>query len=93
MREPGWMNLKMGEGSSISVAVPMVVGDAGYVNIVQLELRELDVTTSVDCVSFLLTPSLTVSLFVLSLTDDLFVLVRWLYGNTTWMECIAYMDL
>ncbi|KAI9475562.1 MAG: hypothetical protein EXX96DRAFT_506047 [Benjaminiella poitrasii] len=51
-RPYGWFNIKAGEGSYIKVTTPYVVGPNGYTNIVDVVLKDTDITTSVNYASF-----------------------------------------
>ncbi|RKP04573.1 hypothetical protein THASP1DRAFT_33643 [Thamnocephalis sphaerospora] len=55
-RPYGWLDLEMGTGSSLSVIVPMVVGETGYTTLVELAILNLNATTSVDYASMLVAP-------------------------------------
>ena len=52
-RPYGWLNVKMGEGSHLKVLTPFAVGEEGFVNTVDIVLKDTDITTSVNYASFL----------------------------------------
>ncbi|KAI9592098.1 hypothetical protein BDF19DRAFT_498830 [Syncephalis fuscata] len=53
-RPYGWLDLQMAPDSSLSVVVPSIVDDIGYTTKVELYMRNVDITTSVDYASLLL---------------------------------------
>jgi hypothetical protein len=60
-RSPGWVDLKAGSGSVIKVTTPFVIGPEGATNIVDINLKEVDVATSVNYASVLQSPKVEVS--------------------------------
>ncbi|KAI8885057.1 hypothetical protein K501DRAFT_284510 [Backusella circina FSU 941] len=49
----GWLDIKAGEGSSIKVVTPFATGEDGYINIIDINLRDTDISTSVNYASFI----------------------------------------
>ncbi|KAG2212468.1 hypothetical protein INT46_008005 [Mucor plumbeus] len=52
-RPYGWFNIKAGEGSFIKVVTPFAVGENGYGNVIDVVLKDTDITTSVNYASFI----------------------------------------
>jgi hypothetical protein len=51
MRPFGWLELKATDGSMVSVDIPMIYGPDGYKNVVQVDLLNLVITSSVNYAS------------------------------------------
>ncbi|EPB81388.1 hypothetical protein HMPREF1544_11901 [Mucor circinelloides 1006PhL] len=52
-RPYGWLNIKAGKGSFIKVVTPFAVGENGYANVIDVVLKDTDITTSVNYASFI----------------------------------------
>ncbi|CAO3610069.1 unnamed protein product [Mucor hiemalis] len=52
-RPYGWLDVKTGEGSYVKVNTPFAVGENGFVNAIDIVLKEVDITTSVNYASFI----------------------------------------
>jgi hypothetical protein len=52
-RPYGWLNIKANKGSVIKITTPYVCGPNGYKNVVDVVLKDMDLTTSVNYASFI----------------------------------------
>ncbi|KAG2229708.1 hypothetical protein INT48_004225 [Thamnidium elegans] len=52
-RPYGWLNVKVGDGSVVKVATPFAIGPNGHEMMVDIALKEVDITTSVNYASFI----------------------------------------
>jgi hypothetical protein len=61
-RPYGWLNLKASEGSYVKVITPFAVGENGFVNMIDIVLKDTDITTSVNYASFIQSNRIEVNL-------------------------------
>lgn len=61
-RQYGWLDITLGSGSSASIIVPMVAGQLGYEQMVEVHLDDLTVTSSVATDTFMTARMCRVSL-------------------------------
>ncbi|KAI8885811.1 hypothetical protein K501DRAFT_331672 [Backusella circina FSU 941] len=61
-RSPGWVDLKAGSGSVIKVTTPFVIGPEGATNLVDINVKDIEATTSVNYASVLQSPKAEVQI-------------------------------